>query len=39
MYTSTWSLSLELGHLSTTYWEMRESVVALRERVEAELDR
>ncbi|MDX1418534.1 MAG: hypothetical protein R3181_01090 [Rubricoccaceae bacterium] len=39
MYTSAWSLSLELGHLATTHREMRESAAALRERVEAELDR
>ena len=39
MYTSAWALALEVGHIAQTQRKMRESAAALRERVEAQIDR
>ncbi|GAB5536854.1 MAG: hypothetical protein Rubg2KO_31030 [Rubricoccaceae bacterium] len=39
MYTSTWSLALTLGQIGDTHRQMRESAAALREQVEAQIER
>ncbi|WP_412061286.1 hypothetical protein [Rubrivirga sp. IMCC45206] len=39
MYTSAWSLSLELSHIEGTHRRMRESAAALRQRIEAQVER
>ncbi|NNF59615.1 MAG: hypothetical protein HKN04_15370 [Rhodothermaceae bacterium] len=39
MYASAWSLALVVGQIENTHRDMRESAAALRERIEAELDR